>query len=169
MRPDDDELLARLRALPQEMTPPAEGWARLQAVLPPRDGMPMAPATGLHGARPNRRRALRWSLPLGAAMAASLALYWLPQTPAPQAPTPLQQQAHALTEQYQQAVAALSVQPAPEWQPALDELDRSAGEIRSALQQSPRSVYLFEQLQRTYALRLQLTREAVLTARTTPT
>ena len=31
----DDALQQRLRALPRELAPPGDGWARLQAALPP--------------------------------------------------------------------------------------------------------------------------------------
>jgi hypothetical protein len=40
-----------------------------------------------------------------------------------------------MTEQYQQAVASLPDGRAPEWQPALHELDESAAQIRAALAQ----------------------------------
>ena len=103
-------------------------------------------------------------------LAASVALYWvapmtmqLPsQTPA--APSVLQQQASAMSADYQQAIAALPRVDAPEWRPALRELDDSAHQIHAALAQSPRSRHLLEQLQRTYALRLELTRQAATSA-----
>ena len=51
-----------------------------------------------------------------------------------------------------------------EWRPALHELDASAVSIRAAIAENPRSRYLLGQLQRTYALRLQLTQQAVFSA-----
>jgi hypothetical protein len=51
-----------------------------------------------------------------------------------------------------------------EWQPALRELDSSADHIRAALSENPRSRVLLGQLQRTYALRLELTQQAVMAA-----
>lgn len=166
----DTALLRQLQDLPREMRVPADGWTRLQAALP------MRAAEEQPGAKviPLRRlRHARWSLPAGAALAASLALYWvlpLPLQPAaPPAPTVLQQQAAVMTDAYRQAMAALPPVDAPEWRPALVELDRGADQIRDALQQSPRSRHLLEQLQRTYALRLELTRQATCAASGLPT
>jgi hypothetical protein len=42
--------------------------------------------------------------------------------------------------------------------PALDELDRSALQIRNALDEAPGARYLLERLRHTYTLRLELTR-----------
>ena len=166
----DTALQRRLRDLPREMRVPADGWTRLQAALPVRaaDGRPTAKVIPLR-----RRPYARWSLSAGAALAASLALYWVLPVPlqpaAPPVPTVLQQQAAVMTDAYREAMAALPPVDAPEWRPALVELDRGADQIRDALQQSPRSRHLLEQLQRTYALRLELTRQATLSASGLPT
>lgn len=170
-----DALQARLRGLPAHRPPPADGWTRLQAALPPREAAtPLPHAAGRASGIQRGRRRLRWSLPAGAALAASLALYWvlplsLPRHAAPAGPSALQVQANVMTEEYQQAMAALPVVGAPEWQPALAELDLSADQIRAALSQSPRSRLLLGQLQRTYALRLQLTRQAAMASAGLPT
>jgi len=168
--PWDTALQRRLRDLPREMPVPADGWTRVRAALPVRAAPEERGATVI----PLRRqRPARWSLAAGAALAASLALYWvLPwplQPPAAPAPTVVQQQAAVMTDQYQQALAALPPVNAPEWRPALVELDHGADQIRDALQQSPRSRPLLEQLQRTYALRLELTRQATRAASGLPT
>lgn len=160
----DHALQARLRALPGQRTPPADGWARLAAQLPPRETAPAAAATADNVvALPRRPRHRGW-LPVGAALAASLAVYALaPWRQAPvEAPaaTTLQLQAAAMTEEYQQAVASLPGGRAPAWQPALHELDESAAQIRAALAQDPRAPHLLGQLKRTYTLRLELTRQA---------
>ena len=64
--------------------------------------------------------------------------------------------------QYQAALRELEFQPAPaNWQPGLDALDRSAAEIRSALQQNPDSRLLLERLRETYTRRLALSRRAL--------
>lgn len=165
----DDALQQRLRALPTELAPPSDGWTRLQAALPPRPPIVATPPRMLAHGRSARRR-LRWAVPAGAALAASIALYWMvpltTQLPsqAPAAPSVLQQQASAMSADYQQAIAALPRVDAPEWRPALRELDDSADQIHAALAQSPRSRHLLEQLQRTYALRLELTRQAATSA-----
>ncbi|MFV1848363.1 hypothetical protein ACNJRW_19435 [Stenotrophomonas maltophilia] len=163
----DSALLARLRALSSERSVPADGWERLSARLPPREP-PSAPAAdGTVVALPMRPRR-RWWLPVGAALAASLAVYavapWRHAQPGMPAPSALQLQAAAMTEQYQQAVASLPDGRAPEWQPALHELDESAAQIRAALAQDPRAPHLLGQLKRTYALRLELTRQAAYAA-----
>lgn len=110
----------------------------------------------------------RWWLPAGAALAASLALYavapWRHVQPDAPVPSTLQLQAAAMTEQYRQAVASLPSGRAPEWQPALHELDESAAQIQAALAQDPRAPHLLGQLKRTYALRLELTRQAAYAA-----
>ncbi len=163
----DHDLLARQRAQPNERDVPADGWARLSARLPPRGPQAAPEPTDNVVVLPVRSRR-RWWLPAGAALAASLALYvvapWRHAQPDTPAPSALQLQAAAMTEQYQQAVAALPDGRAPEWQPALHELDESAAQIRAALAQDPRAPHLLGQLKRTYALRLELTRQAAYAA-----
>jgi len=159
----DDALQARLRSLPGERMPPADGWARLAARLPPRESAAEPAAADNVVALPRRERP-RWWLPAGAALAASLAVYavapWRHAPVASPAPSMLQLQAAQMTEQYRQAVASLPDGRAPQWQPALHELDESAAQIRAALAQDPRAPHLLGQLKRTYALRLELTRQA---------
>lgn len=160
----DHDLLARLRALPVERSAPADGWERLSARLPPREpGAAQVPLDKVVALPLRTRR--RWWLPVGAALAASLALYavapWRHAADTLSAPpSGLQLQADAMTEQYRQAVASLPDGTAPEWQPGLHELDRSAEQIRAAMAQDPRAPHLLGQLKRTYALRLELTRQA---------
>ncbi|MGE6334119.1 hypothetical protein [Stenotrophomonas sp. NPDC077659] len=159
----DHALQARLRALPDQRMPPADGWARLAAQLPPREAAPLAAATADNVVALPRRRHRGW-LPLGAALAASLAFYavapWRHAPVEAPAATTLQLQAAVMTEEYQQAVASLPGGRAPAWQPALHELDESAAQIRAALAQDPRAPHLLGQLKRTYTLRLELTRQA---------
>ncbi|KXU87769.1 hypothetical protein AB839_19680 [Stenotrophomonas sp. DDT-1] len=163
----DHDLLARLRALPNERDVPADGWARLSARLPPREPEAAPAPTGNVVALATRSRR-RWWLPAGAVLAASLAIYavapWRHVQPDIPVPSTLQLQAAAMTEQYRQAVAALPAGRAPEWQPALHELDESAAQIQAALAQDPRAPHLLGQLKRTYALRLELTRQAAYAA-----
>ena len=163
----DHDLLARLRALPTERSLPTDGWARLSAQLPPRGSQEAPVPPGNVVALPARSRH-RWWLPAGAALAASLALYavapWRQAQPDAPVPSTLQLQAAAMTEQDQLAVASLPAGRAPEWQPALHELDESAAQIQAALAQDPRAPHLLGQLKRTYALRLELTRQAAYAA-----
>jgi hypothetical protein len=51
----------------------------------------------------------------------------------------------------------------PEIQPALEDLDHSAAQILGAIERHPDAVFLLDQLQRTYARRLELTQRAIIT------
>jgi len=155
----DSDLQSRLRALPAERLPPADAWQRIAAQLPPRVAALPASAPAA--------RAHRWSLRVGLGLAAALALLAVVPTSTPPAPraSPLQRQADVIAAEYQQAMATLPVVPiGADWQPALHELDTSAVYIRAAIAENPRSGYLLAQLQRTYALRLELTQQAVTAA-----
>lgn len=152
----DIELQARLRALPAERLPPPLAWQRIAAQLPPRVAcVPLeSPA----------RRARRWPLRIGLGLAAALAVLTVVPTATPPTPrpSPLQRQADVIAAEYEQAMSSLpSAQIGADWQPALHELDASAVYIRAAIAENPRSRYLLTQLQRTYALRLELTQQAV--------
>ncbi|PAK92258.1 hypothetical protein B8X02_09155 [Stenotrophomonas rhizophila] len=152
----DSDLQSRLRALPSERLPPADAWQRIAAQLPPR-------VAALPAAAP-APRARRWSLRIGLGLAAALAVLVVVPTSTPPTPrpSPLQRQADVIAAEYQQAMATLPAAPiGADWQPALHELDTSAVYIRAAIAENPRSGYLLTQLQRTYALRLELTQQAV--------
>mgnify|MGYP003584755141 FL=1 len=152
----DPVLQARLNALPRERVPPARVWEHIAAQLPPPAPVVQAPTATL------RRR--RWPLRVGLGLAAGLAVLMVVPTappPAP-APNPLQQQADVIASEYQQAIATLpSDDVGADWQPTLHELDSTAASIRAAIAENPRSRYLLGQLQRTYALRLELTQQAL--------
>ena len=162
---DHDRLQAQLRALPTERLPPARVWQGIAAQLP---GIPMplptaVAATPVALIAPRRR----WPLQIGLGLAAALGLVMVLPAPVPQTPPPtlVQRQAEAMAAEYQQAMAALPAAPlGGEWQPALHELDSSADHIRAALAENPRSRVLLSQLQRAYALRLELTRQAAMAA-----
>ena len=86
----------------------------------------------------------------------------VPVTQARVATTLIQREAGNLTVQYEAALLELEFQPiAANWQPGLEALDRSAAEIRSALQQNPDSRLLLERLRETYTRRLALSRRAL--------
>jgi hypothetical protein len=161
---EHDELAARLRQLPAERLPPATVWQGIAAHL--REEPRLRPAAI---AAPAPRR--RW-LPIAAAAAvAALALLgtgrWRELHEQPPAPreSPLEAQADALAVEYRQAIAAIPQDTVPaELVPALHELDASAASIRSAIAQSPDADFLLGQLRRTYALRLELTRQGLAAA-----
>lgn len=160
---DHDALTARLHALPAERVPPARVWQAIAAQLPTQSAAPSPAATV--STLSTRRRRGRWPLRIGLGLAAALALLMVVPTPVPHTPAPslLQRQADAMAGEYQQAIAALpNAEVTEEWRPALHELDASADTIRAAIAENPRSRYLLGQLQRTYALRLELTQQAVL-------
>jgi len=162
---EHDELAARLRQLPAERLPPATAWQGIAARL--REEPRLRPAV-VAAPAPRHRR---W-LPI-AAVAAVAALVLLgtgrlrelhEQPPAPPE-SPLEAQADALADQYRQAIAAIPQDTVPaELVPALHELDASAAGIRSAIAQSPDAGFLLGQLRRTYALRLELTRQGLAAA-----
>ncbi len=163
---EDNDLRARLRALPQQRTPPESVWQGISATL---DEVPAAPVPPLHLHRrvptaTRRRRRLPLSLAAAASLVAVAVLLLPARGPAPAAPStaaPLLAQAEAMSGEYRQAIAALSQGAVPaDLQPALRDLDASAAQIRSALRERPNADYLLGQLRRTYDKRLELTRMA---------
>lgn len=140
-----DTLRWQLRALRRDEAPGRDLWPGI------------APALAV----PRRRS---WLAP--AAIAASLAMvvgmvgWWqgtrMPVTSAPSA-TLVQREADGLTRQYQAAMRELAPLSSPgSLHPTFIVLDRDAALIRAALEQSPDSRLLLEQLRRTYAHRLAL-------------
>jgi hypothetical protein len=74
----------------------------------------------------------------------------------------VQREAEILTVQYQAALREMDPQSVPAgWQPGLEALDRSAAEIREALQRNPDSRLLLQRLRDTYTRRLALSRRAL--------
>ncbi len=159
---DDAALAARLRALPRDRIPPAGSWDRIAA------GIGQVPDTA-PGRLRRRRPARRWwplaGVAAALAMVATFGAGHLAEPPAPApAATALELQAAALDRDYRQALSQLPAPAAASVAPTLVELDRSAASIRAALHEAPDAGFLLEQLQRTYALRLDLTRRAVFDA-----
>lgn len=156
----DDILLQRLRALPRDRLPPASSWQHIEA--------------GLSNGRPvlSRARSRRWQWLAATAAAACLVLVAVsfpPSTPVVVSGSPdvavsaLQEQADSIADEYQMALQTLPQGQIPvELAPALVELDQSTHAIRSAIAQSPDAGFLLGQLQRTYALRLELTRQGLM-------
>jgi hypothetical protein len=72
-------------------------------------------------------------------------------------------EARRLSDDYRQALDALPADAArsPALAPAIDELDRSAAQIRRALARDPDSRLLLEQLRRTYTRRIELSQRAI--------
>ncbi len=149
----ETELRWQLRQLPRELDPPRDLWPGIAGRL---------------AQRPAKRG--RW--PLGLALAASLVLalglaFGLPGAGPSEATVVrgelVQREADGLTREYQAALSQFEGAPIPEpLVPALATLDRSAADIRSALDADPGAVFLLGQLRRTYARRLSLTQRAVI-------
>ena len=159
----DAALHLALRGLRQDRDPGRDLWPDIEARI---HALPQASAP----VAANRRWA--WPLAMAASMLLSAGVAWqMRPAEAPMAArqadvrvaaTLVQREAGTLTVQYQAALRELDVQPAPaSWQPGLEALDRSAAEIRSALQQNPDSRLLLERLRETYTRRLALSRRAL--------
>ena len=101
-----------------------------------------------------------------ASLLLAVALVWQlrPSQQAPGDETLIAREAQAMTSEYRGALQELSASApvATSADPALDELDRSAAQIRSALARDPDARFLLERLRHTYALRLALTQRAIL-------
>lgn len=157
---DDDTLRWQLRALRQDIAPQRELWPRIAERIAE---LPQQPV------QPRREAPVRLRRILPYAMAASLLLAlgvtWQALMPSPTpGEVPLRRDAALITREYQAALAQMSQAPLhPEIAPALQDLDRGAAQILSAIDRDPNSRYLLDQLRRTYARRLALTQNAVLT------
>lgn len=170
--PGEAELRLALRGLRQDVDPGQDLWPGIAsriAALPRQ-----APAAPI-------QRTQRWLWPLATAASLLLAVgvTWKmqPATFSPDAPgaaiatavagagrqAPLvQREAEILTVQYRAALRELDPQAVPAgWRPGLEALDRSAAEIRGALQRDPDSRLLLERLRDTYTRRLALSRRAL--------
>jgi hypothetical protein len=146
------DLRWQLRQLPREIEPSRDLWPGIAARI----------------ARPRTRTPQRWLA--GFAIAAScllaLGLAWRTQLPLARSPDPdaviVKAQARAISEEYQAALKQYQGAPiAPEYGASLQSLDQSLVEIHRAIAADPRSVFLLEQLQKTYSRRLTLTQRAV--------
>lgn len=143
-----DALRWQLRAQRRDLAPPTDLW--------PGIAMRLAPAP----AKP------RWTAPRFA-FAASVLLAVLAGTlmlspwSTPEPATAARHAAQSMTREYDRAFDAMPDAKSPELAPAFAELDRSARQIRRALQRDPDSRLLLEQLRRTYSLRLALSQRAL--------
>jgi hypothetical protein len=163
--PLPEALRFELRALRRDVPPATDLWPSIAARLA---------ATPQAQVRPAPRRA-HWRrlapLATAASLALALGLGW--QLRPVQAPTPVAQvplraaanmplvsrEAEAMTIEYQAALKVIdtSAPAAPPASPALQVLDQSAAQIRTALARNPESRFLLDRLQRTYTRRLELT------------
>ena len=150
----ETDLRWRLRQLPRAVEPSRDLWPAIEAAI--------------------ERRPLRKPRPWFAnlAMAASVllvaGLFWKGMDrAAPNAlddPTAkiVSSESRAITDEYQAALRQYDGAPIPsQLSPSLSTLDRSVAQIQSALVADPHSLFLLQQLRKTYSLRLSLTQRAV--------
>jgi negative regulator of sigma E activity len=156
MTTQDDSLRWRLRGLRQDTPPHRDLWpgiAERIAVTP----QLQEPSRSLHV-----RQLAPWAV--AASVLLAVGLVWQKQALPETKESLFQREAIALTREYQGALAQFSSTEAPpEFAPALDALDRSAAQIRSAIDTDPNARFLLDQLRRTYARRLALSQRAAMT------
>lgn len=166
---NDDALRWQLRALRRDHVPATDLWpgiaARIARTPQGSDAPPVA--------TPARRRtpATRfapWALAASMVLVVGVAWQQRPDFSAPRAdagtPRLLHREADAMTREYDAALreyAAMGVPATPETTDALRQLDRSAVQIRAALQQDPNARFLLDRLRNTYEKRLALTQRGM--------
>ena len=159
-----------LHGLRQDIEPSHDLWPGIAARL---QSVPQQSRQAPRRLRPDRL----WPLAIAASLALAVGLAWqirpmqptqavVPEiaqvSPSNQGETLLQREADSMTVHYEAALREMASTPLPaNWQPGLDALDRSAVEIRSALQQEPNSRLLLQRLRDTYTRRIALARRAI--------
>jgi hypothetical protein len=145
-----DALRWQLRAQRRDVAPPVDLWPDI--------------AARLQRERPSRvpSRLPRFAVAASVLLAVAVGgLVYGSRTTLP-AVAVAHQEAQSMTREYDRALQAMPLATAPaELTPAFTELDRSAREIRLALQRDPDSRLLLEQLRRTYSLRLALSQRVL--------
>ncbi|GAB2508609.1 hypothetical protein GCM10027084_24890 [Pseudoxanthomonas sangjuensis] len=166
----DDLLRWQLRGLRRDLEPGRDLWPDIAARI----------ATAPQAAKARRARPAWLPMALAASLLLAFGAFWR-FGPAPSAPSVpataassgnhvIQIEAAALSRQYQGALVELVQSGTPTARAedesgiaaAIHDLDRSAAQIRAALERSPDSRFLLERLRRTYARRLALTQRAIL-------
>ena len=151
----ETDLRWQLRQLPREIEPERELWPAIEAGIRRETIAPV------------RRR---WPAALAAAATLVLAagLFWrAPQSAPPPTPEQIEArvvstEARAITDEYQAALRQFDGAPLPaQAEPGIAALDRSVAQIQSAIVADPHSLFLLEQLRRTYDRRLELTQRAL--------
>jgi hypothetical protein len=161
----DEKLRWQLRGLRRDIEPGRELWPDIAARIATKPA-----AASNDGARP-RSRVPEW-LPM--ALAASLLLavgaFWrFGAAPAASGDPLIRHEAAAMSRHYENAFAELAknapeqAQDASAYAAAIRDLDRSATQIRAAIERDPDSRFLLDRLHRTYARKLALIQRADLT------
>lgn len=151
----ETDLRWQLRQLPREIEPGRDLWPGIAAAI---DRRPSRSAS-----RPT------WAfLAMAASVLLAAGLFW--KSPAPEAGAPgvdstamvVASESRAITDEYRAALRQYKGAPIPAaFQPSLGELDKSVAQIQRAIAADPQSVFLLDQLRKTYSRRLELTQRAV--------
>jgi hypothetical protein len=150
----ENDLRWRLRQLPRQIEPSRDLWPAIQA--------------GIQRPVARSPRRLLTSLAMAASLILAAGLFW--NAPAPTAPVAdvditakvVTSEARAMTDEYQAALRQFDGAPiARQMGPSLGELDHSVEQIQKAISADPQSLFLLEQLRKTYSLRLALTQRAI--------
>lgn len=179
MNQNDEQLLWQLRSLRKDVLPTNDLWPGIAARIAQ---APVA-STGVEAGHRKPARSRRpvhfapWAM--AASLVLALGVAWQLR-PAPDAVLPagsdmtgaatasatplIQREAAAMTREYDAALQELRGvgTPAAPASAALRQLDRSAAQIRTALDHDPEARFLLERLRRTYQKRLALTQRATL-------
>jgi hypothetical protein len=151
----ETDLRWQLRQLPREIEPARDPWPAIAAAIERR------PA----------RSTQRWmlsSLAVAASLLLVAGLVWKrTDVPVPARRTDasaliVATESRAITDEYRAALRQYKGAPVPAAiEPTLGELDRNLAQIQRAIASDPDSIFLLEQLRRTYSTRLALTQRAV--------
>ncbi len=158
----DEQLRWQLRGLRRDLEPQADLWPGIAARIAATPQQAAAAA-----GTPRVRRFAPWAMAASVLLAVGVVWQMMPaaQQQAPVGNPMIRQQAVSMALDYERAFARLQQQANshPAMHGAFGELDRSAAQILSAIEDDPNATFLLEQLRRTYARRLQLTQRAVMT------
>lgn len=161
------ELLMQLRGLRTEQPPGIDLWPGIAARIVQAPQGEAGNVVPLAARKSQARRLAPYALAASLVLAVGVAWQLRPDfaTPAADAPGGLiERQAQAMTREYEGALRELQAAgtvAAPAGA-ALQQLDRSAAQIRTALARDPDARFLLDQLRRTYEKRLELTQRATL-------
>ena len=156
----DEQLRWQLRGLRRDLEPHADLWPGIAARIA------SAPQQSAATGKTRTRRFAPWAMAASVLLAVGVVWQMVPAAPqqAPVGNPMVRQQAVSMALDYERAFARLEqADTHPELHGAFGELDRSAAQILSAIDNDPNATFLLEQLRRTYARRLQLTQRAVMT------
>ncbi|AXK71691.1 hypothetical protein DWG18_04885 [Lysobacter sp. TY2-98] len=146
-----DALRWQLRAQRRDIAPPTDLWAGIAARLE-------TPAP-----RVVSRSRTPWYAMAASVLLAIGAGTLVQRVGVSPTDTVAHREAQTLTREYDRALRSMpaDASSSTELAPAIAELDRSARQIRRALERDPDSRLLLDQLRRTYSLRLSLSQRAV--------